>query len=263
MSDFFSFVFFLNFLVSLFFFNLTNLFCSIVSYILFINLSFYSLSLDDISDRLKIYFNKRIPSKIIIGFPPSSMALYRLQSNKIPLPTNSNFFFLKLIKREFSNLDKYWKSFIVQNILKLKNFETIHWNYGGGTKFEKWINQDIDKRYKDAKMRVEMQTPNFSLSERQIINLKETINILKKKNTKLVVCLVVAPHSKEYYGYALQQKNYQLFFDFAKKFAEQNNLKFLNYFDIFSEKQYFFADQEHLNSLGQDYFTKMILEECF
>ena len=97
----------------------------------------------------------------------------------------------------------------------------------------------------------------IELDSNKIDDLKEIIQICKNKEIKLYIV-----YSPVYYGFLNNISNRNEIFDICKKICKENQVDILNYTDKYiSNEIIFFNDYDHMNSVGVEYFTRILCND--
>jgi hypothetical protein len=201
---------------------------------------------------------------VVLNYSPSLFSEYRYKAEKIDIPNKNFLFNLKYFyKVEFKKLNKYWliflNDFFLDNKKNLRSFN----EYGGLINENYWLDVKKNKRIELALDRAKLHEIKLDIMQKETMKMMEAIDLLRKKNHSVEICLITPPYSNEYINFLKQQKDYTTFLDYGAKLNTIKNLKYINFIDYYSNNQNFFADQEHLNSLGAINFSSILLKKCF
>jgi hypothetical protein len=222
------------------------------------NISYPSLSLRDTISHLKQYYNNRKPEKIIFQFSPAFLSSSRFESDPILIPSSSIYTKIKIFYfQDFKYLSKYWKLIIKEKLFGKKIESDIV-----SVKFNRWIDLPLEERKKIANKRVLVHLPEYKKYDLLMSDLIKLIDNFKYINKNLSFCLVVPPFSKEYLEAFNKVSDLDKFSEYLNLISLENNIKYYNLYESFSNKQHLFADQEHLNNYGRNIFSDMIKKSC-
>ena len=116
-----------------------------------------------------------------------------------------------------------------------------------------WNQLPEEEKFKRSRERVSGQFPTKEKSERLEKTLLEIINLCKKNNIKLIG--LKFPLSSPYLK-ILKNRNYG-----ADSLFYSHGLKVLDYESIFTRKEKYFKDEDHLNFEGGKKFAKTLLSK--
>ncbi len=116
-----------------------------------------------------------------------------------------------------------------------------------------WSELSDNEKLKRAEERVDGQFVSKNRSKKLENTLLDIIRLCKNNNIKLIG--IKFPVSSSYL-LKISKKNYN-----ADSILISKGVEVLNYREIFKDKDYFFNDQDHLNTKGSEAFTKEIFKK--
>ena len=207
-----------------------------------------------ISEKILYFIENKNFKGIILQADAHQFASYRVFKNQTNLSNdflekdNFLFNFMRPPYRQF--IVSYWGSFFKKFVIKTSEVREKN-------NIENKINNDIEKV---LLQRVEMHKPISNFKKTIYAKkFKNLIKILNNKNVK--VCLISFPLNKNYRKLIEKNKIFNEVNKFYSDLAIENNLKYFNFSSSLREK--YFADPDHLNENGSEYFTKLVLKSCF
>jgi len=222
----------------------------------FSNFSIRGNNLKTILKMAKFYLDRNNVKGIIIQLDPHLFSVYRLQKNQEimleDLLTNDRHF-LHFQRPQYKQyLIEYWISFFKKfNNLFFKNISENNIS----TESKKTL--DLEK---NVEIRVQMHVPVKKYKESEHLEiLMNLIKTLKQKQIKL--CLITFPVKHVYFK---KSQKYPTFIEIIRYFqliGEKEKIKYINYSNSLND--YFFGDPDHLNIKGANYFSKLVLRDCF
>ncbi len=96
------------------------------------------------------------------------------------------------------------------------------------------------------------ETENILLSE-NLNDLKSILDLCRKKNIKAV--LVTTPYMESY-----RDNDNDEFYRIMKELTEEYDIEYWDYSDLYKDDSGLFLDENHLNTVGAEEFTKLITE---
>ncbi|MFA5070054.1 MAG: D-alanyl-lipoteichoic acid biosynthesis protein DltD [Patescibacteria group bacterium] len=217
---------------------------------------------------------------------------YDIRLNTLILPIDLQDFSssrIKLIENEWHTNVWYWHKYINYENLKLIIKETsyLQWQtakffpvIGNGPSIimklrGSLINTDMklgqqirvndfsksDDQDKSAKFRAEWHLSNSETFDATMSDYFERIlNLGKEYNLNILI--VRFPVSEEYYKFSAEYLDIDEYYEKVYEITDKyDNIRILDYHDLFFDKDYFFNDPDHLNKNGADYLTDLIKKE--
>ncbi len=229
----------------------------------FVNLSYASESIEIMKAKVRLYFARHTPRRVVFQADPHLFSDYRIKENVrdyIRLFERPDGPLLQVLTpRHRRYLFHYWAAFILGSDFK-SNFR---FNADGSQVLlteEAGRGRSILSGF-DLESRVRLQMPreNFKKSE-SFKQYRDILNYLKERQAE--VCLVTFPVSPAYAGEAKRFPEFEEARFSFQDMASTYGFSYASYWDSLEDSARF-TNEDHLNEEGAKELTQKIVKDCF
>ena len=225
----------------------------------FVNLAFDGDSIADMVAKVDHFLSAGHPDRIVLQASSNMFAGYRLAEPAEAFFQDYGHGVLSEYHRV--RLFHYWRivlsgaHFTPKGQLQPTGWKKVE---------DDWSMVRRDARLKEARERIELQTPVESFAREP--DAREYENLVKRLTAAgITTCLVRPPVSREYLTFARQNPLWAEVDSFFAALARRHGARYVNLGDAFAGEGQtaLFADADHLNAKGAPLATRLIREKCF
>jgi hypothetical protein len=230
-----------------------------------VNLAFPSESIDNISHKVRKYFDKKLPGHVVVQADAHMFAQYRAAPTRgynewFDRDSNeqSSLSVRALNSYHRSKLFAYWKVWMTKG------------GFDSGTKLGangwtectgRWLTVAAETRKTLARERAKLHEPAEDFSRNDFAAAyQRLLDDLVKKGAQ--VCMVEFPVTPDYQQ-AIAGRNYQAAREWFGSQAKRLSLRYLPYAELYTDRLELFSDMDHLNAQGAREFSRTMFAKCF